>query len=246
MKQDGKPINGSNRKSSATSSAHPIDSVIEEETASASASGSTTPVTSSEGSATVGRQTPEASTSSTSLSTSTPIDMKAKKRTSIDALKESLVSENKYLELGHSPKRKSTLEATVDQSMLGLPESYSERSPLLRKGQSPSERGRSTSTAGRRSSHSQPRSYDSFGDDNQRQAYGAGAAARWTGFFDNAKAKLLRRVHSHTESAKSLRKRSASDLALTFFLEPLKTIPAVVLGILMNLLDGVSYGMVSL
>lgn len=234
----------SSDKSGATST-QPINGVIEEETPSAAASGSSTPVTSSEGSATVGRQTPEAGVSSASPLTSTPINMKAKKRTSVDTLKESLSADQKSLELGHSLKRKSTLETTTEQSMLGLPESYSERSPLLRIGRNgTSERGKSTSPAGRRSSHSHSGSYDTFGDGSQNHQYGASAAARWTSFFDNTKNKILRRAQSHAESAKSLSKRSASDLALSIFFEPLKTIPAVVLGILMNLLDGVSYGMV--
>lgn len=55
---------------------------------------------------------------------------------------------------------------------------------------------------------------------------------------------MLASANAGAESVWSLRKRSASELALTFLLDPIKALPAVVLGILMNLLDGVSYGMI--
>lgn len=166
------------------------------------------------------------------------------------------------------PKRKTTLDATVEQATLGLPESYSERSPLLRVGRSPSKKSSitpsynsttgSTETSGaantitsqqssqqRRRTSASRSPCSSAGDRQQAHAaYGSGAAARWTQFFDDTKTKLLRGAQNSAETAYSLRKRSTSDLALTFLLEPLKTIPSVVLGILMNLLDGVSYGMV--
>lgn len=223
--------------------------MIEEE--SPVASGSSTPQTSSEGSVTVGHKTPEASSSAILASplTSSPIDMKAKKRNSIDVLKESLKEDQKHFPHNVSPpKRKSTLEATVDQATLGLPASYNERSPLLRKGQDHKVR---------RASGAQSDMSDAFGPSphsttdtthyvgNGHAAYGAGLAARWTRFFDNIKNKMVHGAKEQAESASLLRKKSPSDLAVTLFVEPLKTIPAVVLGILMNLLDGVSYGMVS-
>ncbi|WWC61703.1 uncharacterized protein I303_104288 [Kwoniella dejecticola CBS 10117] len=42
----------------------------------------------------------------------------------------------------------------------------------------------------------------------------------------------------------SLRKVSAKDIAKGAIVEPIKTIPSVVLGLLLNVLDGVSYGMI--
>lgn len=169
--------------------------------------------------------------------------MKAKKRNSKDGLKESLKEDQKHFPHNLSPpKRKSTLEATVDQPTLGLPASYNERSPLLRKGQDQKVR---------RASGAQSDMSDAFGPsphsttDNTHAAYGAGLAARWTRFFDNMKNKMVHGAKEQAESASLLRKKSPSDLAVALFVEPLKTIPAVVLGILMNLLDGVSYGMVS-
>ena len=106
---------------------------------------------------------------------------------------------------------------------------YTERSPLLRK---------SRSMSIPESSAKQPNSRESSQDRQYRPF------VRWSTYFDRAKHRLMTSANASAESAWSMRKRSASELALTFVLEPVKTLPAVILGILMNLLDGVSYGMI--
>lgn len=108
-------------------------------------------------------------------------------------------------------------------------ELYNERSPLLRKSRSMSIPESSAKQSGSRES-SQDRQYSPF--------------LRWSAYFDRTKHRILASANASAESAWGLRKRSASELALTFLLEPIKTLPAVILGILMNLLDGVSYGMI--
>lgn len=121
---------------------------------------------------------------------------------------------------------KSDLEAQLASPNLGPPSSsYTERSPLLRsRKQQPQQSTQLPSYT------SFPASLPSHHREEPVIAESRLAAAR-----RNA-------TDLVSKTARSLRKQSPVELIVA----PVKTLPAVILGILMNLLDGVSYGMVRL
>jgi SulP family sulfate permease len=123
------------------------------------------------------------------------------------------------------PKDKSLL-----QPKISLGESTSERSPLLRHAKS-SQSIRSYT----------PQSSDSSNANKQQQD--KSAKRSWQSYIHAQKNAIWK---STTQSTQQLKKTSFKDIAMSCVVEPAKTLPAVILGILMNLLDGVSYGMVSI
>lgn len=138
-----------------------------------------------------------------------------------------------------SPSRMRKPRPSSIPAALSLPtEAYSERSPLLR-GVSKQRKGSQSTSPGRTGTSDRSRSRSS-----DRHAHSR-ASASWAAYLDRIRSNVLASAAKGAATAGSLRKYSAQELAVNCFVEPVKTLPAVVLGILMNLLDGVSYGMVS-
>lgn len=117
--------------------------------------------------------------------------------------------------------------------MLDLPsDSYTERSPLLRKSRSPSRKSFSHSSE-RRSSRSRSPSAE-----GRYRPF-----VRWQSYFDQAKTNLLAGKNSLVETAqgaangtafqssgRKLSKQGVYESVLTFMMEPVKALPAVILG----------------
>lgn len=212
---------------------------------------------SSEGSDTVGRPTPTAG------SPSAKQDSRAEGKSYADAACEAPMAEetagasaisvssttssrsehDQHLGMYSDKPRAQRLSAVLEaRPALNLPlDVYTERSPLIRKSRPPSRssihiaggRGSRESSADRKTVSS---SAYSTARPNEPPHYRYRPFVRWSEYFDRARSRFLSSAQEGAEQAYSLRKRPLSELALTVVLEPIKTLPAVVLGILMNLL----------
>ena len=140
--------------------------------------------------------------------------------------------------LSHALDTPSEHLKTPDESDLLLPSvSLSERSPLLRTNPN---KNVETSLAGERLSEltgSVYRLQDS-------REWRPGRWMPWNTCIHKSKYDEVNTAQKGIMSGNSPHQRSCYDVALSCFVEPAKNLPAVILGILMNLLDGVSYGMV--
>ena len=130
-------------------------------------------------------------------------------------------------------KAQDHLVAPIMSSPPGGP---SERSPLLQKSRQ--------SSISKHSTHSSASGRPLYPSQDKHEAQ-HNKSTSWLNMIKLAKHNTLSLVQKSADATRVLRKRSCYDIVFSCIVEPAKTLPAVILGILMNLLDGVSYGMVS-